>query len=96
MRAEAVVTEFISAVAPFVTVQASAVWTAVSSIWSGEVFIPELSHRFWKLTLQVCVGILQLEQELTTRAAHQSVQIMAEQQYACPGAGIESASGLRY
>lgn len=42
-----------SAVSPFATTQAAAVWTAISSIWSAQVYIPELSHRFWKLTLQV-------------------------------------------
>lgn len=39
--------------APFVTSQAAAVWTAISYIWSAQVYIPELSHRFWKLTLQL-------------------------------------------
>ncbi|KAI0688177.1 COG complex component [Cytidiella melzeri] len=38
---------------PFVTRQGSAVWTAISSCWSAEIYIPELSHRFWKLTLQL-------------------------------------------
>ncbi|GJE92723.1 COG complex component [Phanerochaete sordida] len=39
--------------APFVTSQAAAVWAAISSIWSAQVFVPELSHRFWRLTLQL-------------------------------------------
>lgn len=38
----------------FVTSQAVAVWTAISACWSAEIFIPELGHRFWRLTLQVC------------------------------------------
>jgi conserved oligomeric Golgi complex subunit 2 len=38
---------------PFVTTQAAAVWVAISSCWSAEVYIPELNHRFWKFTLQV-------------------------------------------
>ncbi|TFL04432.1 COG complex component [Pterulicium gracile] len=38
---------------PFVTAQASAVYWAVSSCWSAEVFIPALGHAFWKLTLQI-------------------------------------------
>jgi hypothetical protein len=38
---------------PFVTSQAAAVWVAISSCWSAEVYIPELNHRFWKFTLQV-------------------------------------------
>jgi hypothetical protein len=43
---------------PFVTNQAAAVWVAISSCWSAEVYIPELSHRFWKFTLQVCLVYL--------------------------------------
>jgi hypothetical protein len=40
---------------PFVTSQAAAVWVAISTCWSAEVYIPELNHRFWKFTLQVCL-----------------------------------------
>nr|GAT56084.1 conserved oligomeric Golgi complex subunit 2-like [Mycena chlorophos] len=36
----------------FDSVQAAAVWVAITACWSAEVFIPELSHRFWRLTLQ--------------------------------------------
>ncbi|KAF7288139.1 Conserved oligomeric Golgi complex subunit 2-like [Mycena chlorophos] len=36
----------------FDSVQAAAVWIAITACWSAEVFIPELSHRFWRLTLQ--------------------------------------------
>ncbi|KAK7053317.1 hypothetical protein VNI00_003943 [Paramarasmius palmivorus] len=42
-----------SASSPFKTVQASDVWVALTACWSAEVFIPELSHRLWKLTLQL-------------------------------------------
>ncbi|KAH7926725.1 COG complex component [Leucogyrophana mollusca] len=38
---------------PFVTAQAADVWTAISACWSAEVYIPDLGHRFWKLTLQL-------------------------------------------
>ena len=38
---------------PFMTAQASAVSWAISSCWSAEIFIPELGHAFWKLTLQI-------------------------------------------
>lgn len=38
---------------PFVTSQAAAVWVAITTCWSAEVYIPELNHRFWKFTLQV-------------------------------------------
>ncbi|KAF8906500.1 oligomeric golgi complex component, COG2-domain-containing protein [Gymnopilus junonius] len=37
----------------FFTPQASATWIALSACWSSEIYIPELSYRFWKLTLQV-------------------------------------------
>ncbi|THH26420.1 hypothetical protein EUX98_g7769 [Antrodiella citrinella] len=39
--------------APFVTTQGAAVWDAIASCWSAQVYIPELSHRFWKLNLQL-------------------------------------------
>jgi hypothetical protein len=38
----------------FAMPQSSAAWIAISACWSSEIYIPELSHRFWKLTLQVC------------------------------------------
>ncbi|KAG6911130.1 hypothetical protein DXG01_003870 [Tephrocybe rancida] len=38
----------------FVTAQTNAVWVAITACWSAEVFIPDLCHRFWRLTLQVC------------------------------------------
>ncbi|KAF9033306.1 COG complex component [Hymenopellis radicata] len=37
----------------FATSQADAVWVAITACWSSEIFIPELSHRFWRLTLQL-------------------------------------------
>ncbi|KAJ7132766.1 COG complex component [Mycena crocata] len=37
----------------FATSQATAIWVAISACWSAEVFISELSHRFWRLTLQL-------------------------------------------
>ncbi|KAL0574960.1 hypothetical protein V5O48_007005 [Marasmius crinis-equi] len=42
-----------SATETFKTTQASDIWIAVTACWSAEVFIPELSHRLWKLTLQL-------------------------------------------
>ncbi|KAI0785678.1 COG complex component [Abortiporus biennis] len=41
------------AVAPFVTTQAAAVWEAIETCWSAQVYIPDLSHRFWKFHLQL-------------------------------------------
>ncbi|KAL6300485.1 COG complex component [Sparassis latifolia] len=38
---------------PFMTLQATAIWDAISTCWSAEVYIPELSYRFWKFTLQL-------------------------------------------
>ncbi|GLB37458.1 putative protein with domain of unknown function (DUF3510) [Lyophyllum shimeji] len=37
----------------FATPQANAVWVAITGCWSAEVFIPELCHKFWRLTLQI-------------------------------------------
>ncbi|KDR75857.1 hypothetical protein GALMADRAFT_248589 [Galerina marginata CBS 339.88] len=37
----------------FATPQASASWIAISACWSSDIYIPELSHRFWRLTLQI-------------------------------------------
>ncbi|RPD78692.1 COG complex component [Lentinus tigrinus ALCF2SS1-7] len=39
--------------APFVTSQASAVYDAIRACWSAEVYIPQLTSRFWKFTLQL-------------------------------------------
>lgn len=39
--------------APFATVQGTAVWIAISACWSAEVYVPDLCHKFWRLTLQV-------------------------------------------
>ncbi|KAF8135698.1 oligomeric golgi complex component, COG2-domain-containing protein [Boletus edulis] len=37
----------------FLLPQAESIWAAISSCWSAEVFIPDLAHRFWRLTLQL-------------------------------------------
>ncbi|KAI9569693.1 oligomeric golgi complex component, COG2-domain-containing protein [Boletus coccyginus] len=37
----------------FLMLQAENVWAAISSCWSAEIFIPDLAHRFWRLTLQL-------------------------------------------
>ncbi|EGN99740.1 hypothetical protein SERLA73DRAFT_72536 [Serpula lacrymans var. lacrymans S7.3] len=44
---------FVKVQHPFATTQAASIWTAIATCWSAEVYIPDLSHRFWKLTLQV-------------------------------------------
>ena len=43
------------AYAPFVTAQGAAVWEAITSCWSAQVYIPDLAHRFWKFNLQVSI-----------------------------------------
>jgi hypothetical protein len=37
----------------FMMVQTRQVYTAMCSCWNADIFIPELAHRFWRLTLQV-------------------------------------------
>ncbi|KAJ3575095.1 hypothetical protein NP233_g1321 [Leucocoprinus birnbaumii] len=37
----------------FMLSQTSALWKAITLCWSPEVLIPELSHRFWRLSLQL-------------------------------------------
>ncbi|EIN11926.1 COG complex component [Punctularia strigosozonata HHB-11173 SS5] len=37
----------------FVTPQANATWVAITSCWSAEVFIPDISASLWKFTLQL-------------------------------------------
>ncbi|TDL25958.1 COG complex component [Rickenella mellea] len=37
----------------FATRQAKSVYNAIAACWSADIYIPDLSHRFWKLTLQV-------------------------------------------
>lgn len=46
--------------APFATAQGAASWDAINACWSAQVFIPDLGHRFWKLTLQVQNAIFYL------------------------------------
>lgn len=37
----------------FFVPQARGIYQAIAICWSSNVYIPELGHRFWKLTLQV-------------------------------------------
>ncbi|EKM80999.1 hypothetical protein AGABI1DRAFT_36770 [Agaricus bisporus var. burnettii JB137-S8] len=43
----------IKGVPVFLLAQTKALWKAVAACWSPEILIPELSHRFWRLTLQL-------------------------------------------
>jgi len=49
----------------FATPQASATWIAISACWSSEIYIPQLSHRFWRLTLQVRYNSVHVETPFT-------------------------------
>ncbi|KAF8492925.1 oligomeric golgi complex component, COG2-domain-containing protein [Gautieria morchelliformis] len=37
----------------FTTSQAAVVFEAIRTCWSQDVYIPEIGHRFWRLTLQI-------------------------------------------
>ncbi|KAG6895375.1 hypothetical protein C0992_001582 [Termitomyces sp. T32_za158] len=37
----------------FATSQAKAVWVAIAACWSAEIFVADLCHKFWRLTLQI-------------------------------------------
>jgi conserved oligomeric Golgi complex subunit 2 len=64
----------------FATAQAAAVWEAIATCWSEDVFIPELGHRLWKLTLQVENHLLHPHVVGSEVAqASQQVQDMAQQ-----------------
>lgn len=38
----------------FVSAQSSVVYKAIGQCWTADVYIPDLGHRFWRLTIQVC------------------------------------------
>ncbi|KAI5119864.1 hypothetical protein M0805_000698 [Coniferiporia weirii] len=37
----------------FLTNQSAVVWSALCQCWSTEIYLPDLGHRFWRLTLQL-------------------------------------------
>ncbi|KAG8747151.1 hypothetical protein FRC10_002200 [Ceratobasidium sp. 414] len=37
----------------FTTAEANAIYRAIQTCWSTQVYVPELGHRFWRLTLQL-------------------------------------------
>ncbi|KAG9087523.1 hypothetical protein FRC06_002496 [Ceratobasidium sp. 370] len=37
----------------FTTIEANAIYAAIQTCWSTQVYVPELGHRFWRLTLQL-------------------------------------------
>lgn len=42
-----------SATSPWQLPQSQAAWTAFQRCWSKDIFLPELTHRFWRLSLQI-------------------------------------------
>ncbi|ORX35364.1 oligomeric golgi complex component, COG2-domain-containing protein [Kockovaella imperatae] len=42
-----------TATAPWCLSQSAAAWKAISTCFDDKVFLPELAHRFWRLTLQI-------------------------------------------
>ncbi|KAH9051485.1 COG complex component [Lactarius vividus] len=40
-------------ITPFVMSSTAAVWSAMTTCWDRNVFVPQLAHRFWKLMLQI-------------------------------------------
>lgn len=42
-----------SANSPWQLPQSQAAWNAFQRCWSDEIYVPELTHRFWRLSLQI-------------------------------------------
>lgn len=42
-----------SSSSPWILPQSSAAWDAFRQCWASDVYLPELSHRFWRLSLQI-------------------------------------------
>ncbi|KAI0288526.1 oligomeric golgi complex component, COG2-domain-containing protein [Russula brevipes] len=40
-------------ISPFAMSSSAAVWSAMKTCWDRNVYVPQLAHRFWKLTLQI-------------------------------------------
>jgi hypothetical protein len=43
----------IAEVNPFSMSSSAAVWSAMTTCWDRNVYVPQLAHRFWKLMLQI-------------------------------------------
>ena len=43
----------IAEISPFAMSSSAAVWTAITTCWDRNVYVPQLAHRFWKLMLQI-------------------------------------------
>ncbi|KAG5650522.1 hypothetical protein H0H81_011940 [Sphagnurus paluster] len=70
----------------FATPQANAAWVAITACWSAEIFIPDLCHRFWRLTLQILSRYKTwLDQTLAKpETLHSSVSVTSERVMATP------------
>lgn len=42
----------IAEITPFTMSSSAAVWSAITTCWDRNVYVPQLAHRFWKLMLQ--------------------------------------------
>lgn len=40
-------------ISPFAMSSSVAVWTAITTCWDRNIYVPQLAHRFWKLMLQI-------------------------------------------
>jgi hypothetical protein len=40
-------------IGPFSMSSSAAVWSAMTTCWDRNVYVPQLAHRFWKLMLQI-------------------------------------------
>jgi hypothetical protein len=43
----------IAEIGPFSMSSSAAVWSAMTTCWDRNVYVPQLAHRFWKLMLQI-------------------------------------------
>ncbi len=43
----------IAEISPFLMSSSAAVWSAMTTCWDRNVYVPQLAHRFWKLMLQI-------------------------------------------
>ena len=43
----------IAEISPFAMSSSAAVWTAITTCWDRNIYVPQLAHRFWKLMLQI-------------------------------------------
>ena len=43
----------IAEISPFSMSSSASVWSAMTTCWDRNVYVPQLAHRFWKLMLQI-------------------------------------------